>query len=71
MWLQAVAFGLVLLAAYLQYRGNIEASLPLVWSSIAVSGIAVLTAVTSVVVPGRDADPSTVDGKDVPGEGPR
>jgi membrane protein YdbS with pleckstrin-like domain len=56
-WLQAAAFGLVLVAAYLQFRGNLDSSLQLVWASIAASAVALLTAVASVVVPGRPLRP--------------
>ena len=59
-WLQAAAFGLVLVAAYLQFRGNIDSSLQLVWASIGASVVAFLTAVASVLVPGRPLPPADV-----------
>jgi hypothetical protein len=59
-WLQAAAFGLVLVAAYLQFRGNLDSSLPLVWGSIGASAAALLTAVASVIVPGRPKAPPQV-----------
>ena len=64
LWIQAVAFGLVLVAAYLQFRGNLESSLRLVWASIAVSAVALVAAVLSVLVPGKrttSKDPDRAD----------
>jgi polyferredoxin len=49
--LYAVAFGLVLASAWAQFEGNIRPSLKLVWTSLALSGVAVVAAVASLLVP--------------------
>jgi hypothetical protein len=62
LWLHAAAFLLVLMAGYLQFRGNLESSLKMVWASIGVSVLAVAAAVASVLVPGpRGAPESSQD----------
>jgi hypothetical protein len=57
-WLYGVAFALLLVSAWLQVKGNIGASLPLVRSSIWLSAAAILLAVASVLVPGRRLRPA-------------
>jgi hypothetical protein len=52
-WLHAVAFVLLLASAYAQYRGNLDPSLRLVWTSIGLSGLAIVVAVANVVLPVR------------------
>jgi lipid-A-disaccharide synthase-like uncharacterized protein len=47
------AFALLIVSAYLLFKGNTRSDLPSVWWSIAVSGLAMLTAVASVLFPRR------------------
>ena len=51
--LYALAFALVVTAAYLLFEGNTKSSLRLVWSSVVVSGVAMLAALLSVLFPRR------------------
>lgn len=59
-WVHAVAFALLLVSAYAQYRGNLHSSLRLVWASIGLSGLAIGVAVANLLVPGahRSDSPS-------------
>ena len=49
-WVHAVAFVLLLASAYAQYRGNLHSSLRLVWTSIGLSGLAIVVAVANLLV---------------------
>ena len=49
-WVHAVAFVLLLASAYAQYRGNLHSSLRLVWTSIGLSGLAILVAVANLLL---------------------
>jgi hypothetical protein len=62
------AGGFVLLAgsAYVLARGNIESSLRFVWLSMALSGLALLAAVLSVVLPARVQPGGTPEAPDAP-----
>ena len=51
-WIHAVAFVLLLASAYAQYRGNLHSSLRLVWTSIGLSGLAIVVAVANLLLPG-------------------
>jgi len=51
--LYALAFALLVAAAYLLFEGNTKSSLKLVWSSVVVSSVAILTAFGSVLFPRR------------------
>ncbi len=64
-WLYAVAFALVLVSAYAQYKGNLLSSLRFVWWSIGLSGLAVAVAVASLLVPGpKHRSPAEVQASD-------
>jgi hypothetical protein len=51
-WVHAVAFLVLAAAAYVQFRGNLESSLRLVWTSIGLSGLAAVIAVANLLLPG-------------------
>jgi hypothetical protein len=51
------AFVLVLVSAFLQFKGNVGSSLPLVWISIGLSGLALALAVLSLFLPAGRARP--------------
>ena len=58
----ALAFLLLAGSGYVQARGNLESSLELVWLSIGLSGLAVVTAVASVLLrPGRRSRPPAAE----------
>ena len=57
LWVHGVAFLLLLASAYAQYRGNLDPSLRLVWTSIGLSGLAIVVAVGNVLLPVRRARP--------------
>ena len=48
-----VAFVLMIVSAYLLFEGNTKSSLKLVWSSVVVSGVAMLAALGSLLFPRR------------------
>ncbi len=50
-WVHAIAFLLLVASAYVQFRGNIESSLPMVWTSIGLSGLAIVVAVGNLLLP--------------------
>jgi hypothetical protein len=52
LWVHAVAFLLLVASAYGQFRGNLHSSLRLVWTSIGLSGLAIVVAVANLVLPG-------------------
>ena len=52
-WLYAIAFGLLLVAGWLQAKGNFLSRQNLVQASIVLSIVATLVAIASVLVPGR------------------
>ncbi|HEY7283048.1 MAG TPA: hypothetical protein VID47_15785 [Actinomycetota bacterium] len=75
-WLYAIAFLMLLVAGWLQVKGNLNSNLEQVWWAIALSIGAVVVAVVSVLVPGRrtgstdDATPAaTGDGSGEPAAG--
>jgi len=43
---------LLLASAYLQFRGNLHSSLRMVWTSIGLSGLAIVVAVANLLLPG-------------------
>jgi hypothetical protein len=51
--LYAAAFVLLLGSAYTLARGNLESSLRFVWLSMGLSGLALVAAVLSLVLPAR------------------
>jgi hypothetical protein len=51
-WLYAVAFGLLVVSAWFQLKGNLPPRLTFVWTSIGLSVTAALVALVSVLVPG-------------------
>ena len=64
--LYAGGFVVLLVAAYVLLRGNIQSSLRFVWLSIALSGVAAATAVVSVIIR-REARSDPVTGATEPG----
>jgi len=61
LWVYGLAFALLLVSGYLQFRGNLDVRLTLVWTSIGLSGAALVAAVLSVVLPGRRIRRARVD----------
>ncbi len=61
LWIYGIAFALLLVSGYLQFRGNLDVRLTLVWTSIGLSGAAFVAAVLSVVGPSRRDRPRTVE----------
>ena len=61
-WLYAIAFGMLLIAGWLQVKGNLHSRLRLVWWSIGLSIAATLVALASVLVPGRRLRTSPAEG---------
>ena len=57
-WLYAIAFVLLLVAGYLQAKGNLRSQQGLVQTSIVLSVVATALAVASVLVPGRKVRPA-------------
>jgi outer membrane biosynthesis protein TonB len=51
-WLYAVAFGLLVVSAWFQLKGNLPPRLTFVWTSIGLSVTAAVVALVSVLVPG-------------------
>ena len=67
--LYAGAFVVLLVAAYVLLRGNIQSSLRFVWLSMALSLVAAGTAVVSVIVRGRArSDPASESAERVSGD---
>ena len=57
LWVYGSAFVVVVVSAYAQFRGNVDSSLPLVWTSIGLSGLALVAAVLSLVLPASGTRP--------------
>jgi hypothetical protein len=57
LWAYGAAFVLVLVSAYVQFKGNVKSSLPLVRISIGLSGLALALAVLSLFLPAGRARP--------------
>ena len=51
--LYAVAFGLLVISTYLLFEGNTKSSLRMVWTSIGISGVSLVVAAASVLLPDR------------------
>ena len=51
--LYAVAFALLVVSTYLLFEGNTRSSLRMVWTSIGISGVSLVVAVASVLLPDR------------------
>ena len=58
LWAYGSAFVVVLVSAYVQFKGNVRSSLPLVWISIGLSGLALALAMLSLFLPAGRARPA-------------
>ena len=66
LWAYGAGFVLVLVSAYVQFKGNVKSSLPLVWISIGLSGLALALAVLSLFLSaGRARAPAEEAGPEV------
>jgi hypothetical protein len=68
-WIYAIAFGVLLLALWLQVKGNLVSNMTMIRWSIALSIAAVIVAIVSVLIPGPRLRAGTEAPRSATGDG--